>query len=78
MSLMDSITAITWVSLFGEVLHRSRDRESCRIVVASIRGATIKFKHGVANKNGHVADPRQYRHAVRLQEWRPIRDLIDD
>ena len=42
MSLMDNITTITVLSL-GEVVHRSRDREGWRAVVASIGGATIEY-----------------------------------
>ena len=45
MSLMDN-TKTTGLSL-GEVVHRSRDREGWRAVVASIGGETIE--HGVAD-----------------------------
>ena len=47
MSLMDNITEITGLSL-GEVVHRSRDREDWKAVVASIGGATIEL--GVADR----------------------------
>ena len=47
MTLMDNITATTGLSL-GEVVHKSRDREGWRAVVASIGGATIE--HGDADE----------------------------